>query len=337
MFGFILRRVLAAIPVLLIVAFITFFVMKQAKGGPWDQEKPLPQAIVDRLNAKFGLNKPTWINPGAVSAARAQGVSNPLTLARAFLDSQFGNYVINAARGDFGVTYVSKGTDTVSSKISRTFPTSARLGFVALVFAILVGIPLGVLGALRQNTIFDYISLILATIGISVPSFVIGSLALILLSSVFGIDPLRAPEEWQSLSSAYILPGIVLGLGTMSFLSRLTRSSMLEIKRQDYVRTARAKGMGDRVVITRHMLRNALIPVVTILGPALVDLVTGSFIIETIYSIPGIGKEFVGSIQSRDYAMLMGTTLFLTFLIVLANLSVDIVYGFLDPRIRNKG
>jgi oligopeptide transport system permease protein len=335
MFEYFIRRTLWIVPVLFVVALLTFLLMHRAPGGPWDQDKPFPPAAADRLNRKFGLDKPLFFNPEAVGAARTQGVGNPLVLARAFLDSQFFNYVFGAVRGDLGPSYASKGTENVQNILISKFPASLKVGLVGIVFALLVGLPLGIFGALRQNTWVDYVSLFVATIGVSVPSFIVGVLVVILLSSTFGIPPIRRPEEWLGFGPAYLVPGIILGLGTMAYITRLTRASMLEIKRQDYTRTARAKGLADRVVITRHMLRNGLIPVVTILGPAVAALVTGSFIIEAIFNVPGMGREFVTSIAKRDYSMIMGTTLFYALLVAVANLTVDLSYGLLDPRIRH--
>ncbi len=260
----------------------------------------------------------------------------PISAVRGLFDSQFGNYLINAMQGDLGPTYASKGTETVQDKIKAKFPISLRLGLIALTFALLVGFPLGILGALRQNTIFDYFSLILSTIGFSVPTFVTGLLLILTMSRVFNIPPIKDPSVWSGIGPSYIPPAIILGLGTMAYVTRLTRSSVLEVKRQDYIRTARAKGLGDRVVILRHILRNSLIPVITILGPAVAGLVTGSFIIESIFGIPGIGKEFIGAIGSRDYSMIMGSTLFFSLLVALGNIMVDLSYGLIDPRIRNK-
>jgi oligopeptide transport system permease protein len=334
MFGYFVRRTLWIIPVLLTVAVLTFFLMHRAPGGPWDTEKPLAANTLAVLNTKFGLDKPQWFNPAAVSAARANGETNPFKLGRAFVDSQFFNYIIGAAKGDLGPSYSSKGTESVQDELIEKFPYSAKIGLVAFVFATVVGLPLGVLGALKQNTWIDYLSLFLATIGVAVPTFIIGVLLIIFLSSNLGVSPIRRPEEWHGLGQAYLLPGIVLGLGTMAYITRLTRSSMLEIKRQDYIRTARAKGLSELRVIGRHMLRNGMIPVITILGPAIADLVTGSFIIEAIFGVPGMGKEFVDSIRGRDYSMIMGTTLFYALLVAIANLSVDLSYGVLDPRIR---
>jgi oligopeptide transport system permease protein len=189
-----------------------------------------------------------------------------------------------------------------------------------------------VAAALRQNTWVDYVSLFFATAGVSLPNLVLGIFMIIIFAGWLNWVPV-APKEWTD-PKVWILPAVVLGFGTLAFTTRLTRTSMLEVLRQDYVRTARAKGLAERVVITRHMIKNALIPVVTILGPALAALVTGSFVIETMYSFPGMGRTFVSAIFQRDYSMIMGTTLFFAVLVALANLSVDVVYVFLDPRIR---
>jgi oligopeptide transport system permease protein len=191
-----------------------------------------------------------------------------------------------------------------------------------------------VLGALKQRSWLDYGALAVSTLGVAVPTFVSGLLLLIFMSRQLNVSPLRRPEEWHGFGPAYLLPGMVLGLGTMAYVARLTRASVLEIKRHDFVRTARAKGLGESSVVGRHVLRNALIPVLTILGPAAADLITGSIIIERIFNVPGLGTEFVASIAARDYSMIMGTTLFYAVLIALANVSVDLAYGLIDPRIR---
>lgn len=332
--GFILRRLLWLIPVILAVTTITFFLMHQAPGGPWDREKPVASATLKALNQKFGLDKPVWVNIEEVRARWQAGERNPVRLLGAFLDSQYFRYLWGLARLDLGPSYRSKGTESVQSILWRKFPTTAKVGLVATAFAVVVGIPLGIFGALKQNSWIDYISLTVATLGVSVPSFIIGVLVIIFLSQAFGIKPIRQPEEWQGFSTAYLAPGIVLGLGTMSYLTRLTRSSMLEVIRQDYVRTARAKGLSEFRVVTRHMVRNALIAVITVLGPAVAGLVTGSFIIETIFNVPGMGREYVVAIAARDYSMIMGTTLMYALFVALANLWVDVMYGVLDPRIR---
>jgi oligopeptide transport system permease protein len=328
------RRTLWIVPVIIAVAAVTFFLMYRAPGGPWDREKSLPAGTLAALNAKFGLDKPLWLNPDAVRDKRAEGVTNPIVLTTALIDSQFLNYMTGVFRFDLGPSYASKGAESVQQLIARKFPVSLKLGIVAIVFSVVVGIPLGVIASLRQNTWLDYLSLGTSTLGVSVPTFVSGLLLLLLLSSSFGFSPIRAPEEWEGFGPAYLLPGIVLGLGTMAYMARLTRTSMLEIKRQDYIRTARAKGLSDRGVVNRHMLRNALIPIITILGPAAADLVTGSIIIESIFGAPGLGREFVESIGKRDYSVIMGTAIFYAVLVAIANVLVDLSYGVIDPRIR---
>ena len=331
---FVLRRTLWIIPVIVTVAAVTFFLMYRAPGGPWDREKTVPAQTMRALNKKFGLDKPLWVNPDAVREKRDKGADNPLVLVRAYFDARFPNYMIGVFRFDLGPSYASKGAQSVQEVIVNKFPVSAKLGLVGIVFAVVVGMPLGIISALRQNTWLDYLSLFTSTIGVSIPTFVSGLLLVILLSRNFGVSPIRRPDEWHGFSTAYILPGIVLGLGTMAYMARLTRTSMLEVKRQDYIRTARAKGLSGQGVIGRHMLRNALIPIITILGPAAADLVTGSIIIETIFNAPGLGREFVESIGNRDYSMIMGTAIFYAALIAFANVLVDLSYGFVDPRIR---
>lgn len=330
----VLRRIFWIVPVLLVVACATFVLMHRAPGGPWDHAKPVPPATRKRLNVMFGLDKPLWLNPAAARAAHAGGVDNPLVLGRALLDSQFFNYLLDAARGDLGPTYKSGGADRVQHVIARKLPASVKVGLVGILFALLVGVPLGTLGALRQNSWLDYISLAVGTVGVAVPAFIAGVLLIVVLSATAGINPIRRPEEWNGLGAAYLLPGMVLGLGPLAYMTRLTRSSMLECKRQDYVRTARAKGLAETRVVGRHMLRNSLLPVLTLLGPTLADLVTGSFIVESIFGVPGLGREFVTSITQRDYSMIMGTTLFYALLVALANICVDLCYGLVDPRIR---
>jgi oligopeptide transport system permease protein len=332
MFAFIIRRLLWAIPVLFFVSLVTFFLMHLAPGGPFDREdKKVDSRTKKALETRFGLDKPQYFNPGAAAVSWEKGDRNPLTLTRAYLDSQFGNYMFNAMRGDLGPSYRQRGQD-VQDILARQWPYSARLAIFALLFAVLLGVPLGILAALKQNSSLDYISLMIATVGVSVPSFVTGLLALIVFGTLLNWISITT-NDWNTWRP-YIAPGVVLGLSTMSFITRITRTTMLEVKRQDYVRTARAKGLAERRIIQLHMLRNALIPVVTVLGPAFIGLVTGAVITESIFGIPGIGDYFVKSISQRDYSMIMGTTLLLATVTVLTNIVVDLSYGFLDPRIR---
>ena len=326
---FIFRRLLWLIPVILIVSGITFILMHNAPGGPWDRDlssRQVDASTQRRLNEFYGLDKPLWRQ------------------FTAYLIGDFnkkGEFNCGLICGDLGPSYRQRGASIQQllfmppegkNLLYSRFGYSVRLGIYALIFAIAIGIPAGILAALKQNTWIDYLSLLVVTIGISIPSFVMAIFLIIIFAS--GLHWVRiVPKTWDEFS-VWILPTVILGFGTMARAARLTRGSMLEVMRQDYVRTARSKGLREVIVITRHMVRNSLIPVVTILGPALAGLVTGSFIIETMFGFPGMGRAFVTSITQRDYSMIMGTTLIYAVLIALSNLSVDIVYVFLDPRIR---
>jgi len=313
------------IPVLFFIALITFALMHAAPGGPWDTDpgrKQLTAAQVRALNAKFGLDKPVFINTEG-------NISNPLS----YFDSQFFNYVGNAVtKFDFGPSYRQRGRD-VSEIILAGLPYSLRLGAISFLWATAVGVALGVTAALNQNTWIDYVSLFLGTILRATPSFVLGILLIVLFASTLHLVNVL-PDYTEGGIKPYILPSLVLGAPTAAFITRLTRTSMLDVTRQDYIRTARAKGLSEQVVVAGHMLKNAMIPIVTILGPAFVGLLTGSFIIETLFAMPGIGQLFVKSINERDYALIMGTTLFYAFLVAVANMLVDVTYAFIDPRIR---
>jgi oligopeptide transport system permease protein len=252
-----------------------------------------------------------------------------------------GKFVCGLVCGNLGPSYRQRGRTVQDilfsppnneSFMKSRFGYSVRLGLLSLGIAILVGIPIGILSALRQNTIFDYVGMFVSTIGISVPSFVMAIFLIIIFASKLHLISV-VPTTWEPVKP-WIVPAIVLGFGTTAYTARLTRSSMLEVMRQDYIRTARAKGLAERAVVFIHMLKNALLPVVTILGPALAVLVTGSFIIETIFGFPGMGRAYVQSISQRDYSMIMGTTVIYALLVAVANLGVDILYGFIDPRIR---
>jgi oligopeptide transport system permease protein len=325
---FVVRRLLWMIPTLFFVALITFVLMHEAPGGPWDRDLSARQVdprTQELLNKEFGLDKPLFIN----------------TEGGNLLDSQFLNYIGGVLQGNLGPSYRQRGMN-VEDILFRPpegkpfwqskFGYSMRLGLIALALAVILGIPLGAIGALKRNTFIDYVSLAISTIGISVPNFVLAIFLIVLLSGRLKLIKI-VQQDWTS-PSAWVVPAIILGFGTFAFITRLTRSQMLEVMQQDYVRTARAKGLSEKMVVARHMLRNALIPVVTIIGPALAGLVTGSFIIEQMFSFPGTGREFVQSISRRDYSMIMGTTLLYAVLVALANLTVDITYAFLDPRIK---
>ncbi len=325
---YVVRRLLYMIPTLFLVALITFVLMHAAPGGPWDRDlsaRQVDSRTQELLNRRFGLDKPLFINTTG---------GNPF-------DSQFLNYIFGVVRGDLGPSYRQRGLD-VQDILFRPpegkpfwdsrFGYSVRLGLIAVFMATILGIPLGIAAALKRNSLVDYISMFISTVGISVPSFVLAIFFIIIFASRLRLVKI-VQQDWSS-PGAWLVPASILGFGTFAYITRLTRSTMLEVMQQDYVRTARAKGLRERVIVLRHMLRNSLIPVVTILGPAVAGLVTGSFIIEQMFSFPGSGRAFVMSIQQRDYSMIMGTTLIYAVLVAVANLTVDLVYGFLDPRIK---
>lgn len=327
---YLIRRLFWLIPVLFTVSLVTFVIMRSAPGSPWDTDAERRQ--VDTLTQKsleafYGLDKPMWRQ----FVAYVIGDWN----------SQTDKFVCGLVCGNLGPSYRQRGRSVqdilFAAPENQTFwqsrfGYSLRLGGSALLMAIIIGIPIGIIAALKQNTIVDYIALFFATSGISVPSFVLAIFLIIIFGSwLHWVDIIV--DDW-SLPKYWVMPAMVLGFGTMAYTARLTRSAMLEVLRQDYIRTARAKGLAERVVVLRHMLKNALIPVVTILGPALAGLVTGSFIIETMFSFPGMGRAYVQAIGQRDYSMIMGTTVIYALLVAVANLSVDVVYVLIDPRIR---
>jgi oligopeptide transport system permease protein len=329
MFRYLIRRLLWLAPVILVVSAITFLLMHMAPGGPWDQDsdrRRVDAATQRLLDQRFGLDKPLWRQYMAYMIGD--------------YDSD-GTFTCGLICGNLGPSYRMRGLDVQDILFrppeGRSFwysrvGYSARLGFLSLALALLVGVPLGVLAALKENTLADYVSLLIATLGISVPSFVLAIFLIIVFGSWLHLLPI-VPRSWDEVK-VWILPAVVLGFGTTAYAARLTRSSLLEVLQHDYVRTARSKGLSERFVVVRHALRNALIPVVTFLGPALAGLVVGSFIIETMFGFPGMGRAYVTAISQRDYSMIMGTTLLYAVLVAMANLSVDIVYVFLDPRIR---
>ncbi len=303
MIAYLVRRFLWIIPVLFVVSVLTFALMHSVPGGPWDAEKKLPAATEKRLNEKYGLDKPVY--------------------------EQYLNWVGGILQGDLGPSYKYRDR-TVNDIVGDGILTTVQLGLMAFVLAVLVGIPLGVIGALGHNRWPDYLSTAISIVGIATPSFV-AAIMLIVVFSVFlkwlPTNGWEGPEYW-------VLPTLALALFPIAQIARYTRASMLEVTRRDYIRTAHSKGLRNRAVIVRHMIRNALIPVVTILGPLLAFLVTGSFIIETIFSVPGIGRFYVTAITQRDYGVLMAMTLIYAFAVAAFNLAVDVAYAYIDPRIR---
>jgi len=308
--------VLWLIPVLWAVATITFFLMHAVPGGPFTQEKTLPQSITDALNRRYNLDEPLW--------------------------KQYLLYLWNLLQGDLGLSF--RGDRDVSELIGRGFFVTVQLGLISFVLAAAVGVALGVISAVNQNGPADYAAVFFATVGASVPNFVLASFLIIIFAIKlhwFLILGWGGPIEWQDTFNAsawdvkkLVLPVIALGVVPAAYIARVTRASMLEVLRQDYVRTARAKGLAEYHVIFRHAVKNAMIPVLTVTGPIFANLVTGSFIIENVFSIPGVGRAFIDAVLRRDYAMIMGTTLFYAAIVAVANLVVDLLYAVVDPRIR---
>ena len=305
MFSYAARRLLEAIPTLLAIVALSFFLMHAAPGGPFDSERALPPEIEANLLKAYNLDQPVWM--------------------------QFVLYLKGAALGDFGPSFTYKDF-TVTELIAQGLPVSMRLGLSAIALAVLIGTSLGVTAALRQNSATDYGVMGFAMVGITIPNFVMAPL----LTLVFGIWLNWLPVAgWGDGSLRHmVLPVVALALPQIAIISRLTRGGMIEVMRSNFVRTARAKGLPERLVIWRHALRAALLPVVSYLGPAIAGLVTGSVVIETIFALPGIGRYFVQGAINRDYTLVMGTVITYGSLIVVMNLLVDLVYGLMDPRVR---
>jgi oligopeptide transport system permease protein len=297
------RRVLWIIPVLFTVSIITFTLMHSVPGGPWDREKRLPQAVEDRLNAKYGLDQP--------------------------LPVQYITWAGNFLQGNLGPSY-RFADRTVNDIVADGIWTTVQLGVMAFLLAVAVGIPLGIFAALGHNRWPDYFATSISIVGISTPSFVLA----IMLVVFFGVELRWFPIGGWKGPPTWVLPTVALAGFPIAQIARYTRASMLEVTRKDYIRTAQSKGLRERAVVIRHMVRNALIPVVTILGPILAFLVTGSFIIETIFTIPGVGRYYITAIGTRDYGLLMAMTMLYAFAVAFMNVVVDVLYAYIDPRIR---
>jgi oligopeptide transport system permease protein len=305
LYAYITKRLLMSIFTLWLVATLTFTLMFMVPGGPFLAEKAPSAATLEALNQKYGLDQPKIV--------------------------QYKNYMVKLVQGDMGVSIKQRGR-TVSSIISTGFKVSARVGGLGILLAILVGIPLGSIAALNRGKWIDNVIVVFSTAGIAVPSFVVSTLLMLIFSVKLDLLPTYGLTSWKH----YIMPVIALSLYPSSYISRLMRTSMLEVLGQDYMRTARAKGLSQFVMLFKHALRNAILPVVTYLGPLLAYTLTGSFVVEKIFTIPGLGSEFISSIINRDYTMIMGTTIFLAALIIIMNLLVDIAYKIVDPRIQFK-
>lgn len=304
MTAYIIRRVLWILPVLWAIATVTFFLMHAVPGGPFDRERELPPPVRANLERKYGLDDP--------------------------LPQQYVNYMKNLMQGDLGISM--RDQRPVTTVIRDGLPVSFELGMTAFVFATVFGMSMGMMAALNHNRIGDYLGVFLATIGSSAPNFILATFLVIIFSVQLGWTDVLGWEMWNP--QKMILPAVSLGMLPASYIARITRASMLETLGQDYVRTARAKGLAEWAVIFRHTIRNAMVPVLTVLGPIFAVLVTGSFIIETTFAINGVGRYFVSAISSRDYGLIMGTTIFFGTVVAFANLAVDLLYAVVDPRIR---
>jgi oligopeptide transport system permease protein len=305
MIKYVIKRLLLAFITVFAVATITFFLMNMVPGGPFLSEKAISPTAQAALEAKYGLDKP--------------------------LHKQYITYISDAMQGDFGDSLKQRGR-TVTSIILTKFPVSAQVGGYAILLSLIIGIPLGCLAALNRGKALDSIISILSTCGIAVPSFVICTLLMYFLGVNLQLLPTFGLTSWKH----YIMPVVSLSFYPTAYIMRLMRSSLLDVLGQDYMRTARAKGLRQFITLFKHALRNALLPVITYIGPMTAYTLTGSFIVEKIFTIPGLGGEFIGSISSRDYTVIMGTTIFLATLMVFMNVLVDIVYKLIDPRIKLK-
>ena len=302
---YILKRAIMSLITAFLVATLTFFVMNMVPGGPFLSEKAVTPQAQAAMEAKYGLDKPLF--------------------------QQYTTYMTGILKGDFGLSIKKRGR-TVSQIIGTKFPVSAKVGGLALILAVCTGIPLGAVAAFNRGKFFDNLLVVLSTAGIAIPSFLSSTILIYIFTTKLKWLPSLGLKDAQS----YIMPVVALALYPTFYMARLMRSSMLDVMGQDYMRTAKAKGVTTFKAIFKHALRNAILPVITYLGPLLAALMTGSFIIEKIFNIPGLGSEFVSSITSRDYPMIMGTTIFLAVFIIIMNLFVDIAYAIVDPRIKLK-
>ena len=300
---YLVKRVIMMIITLLLIALLTFVLMHAVPGGPCTGEKQVSKQVLEALNEKYKLNDPLW--------------------------KQFLDYLGGLLRFDLGPSFKYQGK-TVNDFIANGLPYSARLGGVTLVFVLLTSIPMGIVSALKNGKWQDMLVMALATIGVTIPSFVIATALIYVFSFKLGWTPMYGVDKWQG----YILPMIAMGGYSVSFLARLMRSSLLDVMGQDYIRTARAKGISETRVVVKHALRNAMIPVVTVLGPTVANLLTGSFVIEKIFAIPGMGGYFVNSVTQRDYTTILGMTVFYAAFLIAMVFIVDLFYCLIDPRIK---
>ena len=299
---YVFRRLGGAIIILWVIITVTFALMHAIPGGPFTTEKKLPPQVKASIEAKYHLDDPVW--------------------------KQYGDYLGGVITGDLGPSYKYEGR-SVNDIISDAFPISAQLGLLSLMVAVVGGIAAGAISAMRPNGIVEYAVTVLSTIGISVPTFIIGAVLVYVVGFELGWFPVAL---WRG-PSYMVLPVLTLAAQPMAFIARLTRSGLLDVYQQEYIRTARAKGLSSWTILTRHALGNAILPVITYLGPLAASLLTGSFIVETIFAIPGLGQYFVTSIYNRDYTVILGITIFYSALVVFLNILVDMIYPLIDPRV----
>lgn len=303
MIQFFLKRLVQSLVTLSILATLTFFLLRLAPGGPFDGEKVWPAEIQANINAKYGLDRP--------------------------LQTQFFSWVNDVVHGDLRESFHYIGTPVSEIIADATIP-SLQLGSLALLFSLVFGLLFGILSAWKRGTIWDFSSMFIAITGITLPSYLVGTLLVLLFSNYLGILP---PALWEDKASM-ILPVVTLALRPLAIIARMTRTTLLEILHSDYIRTAYSKGLSDSTVLFKHALRNALIPVVTLLGPIAASLITGSYVVETVFQIPGLGQYFITSVINRDYPLVMGMTLMFGIILIVCNFLVDLAYSWIDPRIR---
>ena len=308
---YILKRIVYSFITILVLVSVTFLLMQLLPGDPFTGGKDIPDTEMEALEAKYGLDKP--------------------------VPQQLLMYIGNALQGDFGIS-IPDGR-AVTDVIKEAFPVSFDLGIRALIFAFIMGILLGIIAAVKRGTVWDSAAMLLALLGVSVPSFIMGALLQYFLGLKLGqatgvqIFSIIGWTDWHSK----LLPPFALAFGSMATVSRLMRTSMLDVLSQDYIKTAKAKGLSQRKIVWKHAVRNAIMPVVTVMGPLVASILTGAFVVENIFSIPGLGKYFVQSVQTNNYTMIAGTTVFYGAFLILANLVVDLIYGLIDPRIKLTG
>ncbi len=303
MLGYVVHRVAGFLPVLFVIVSVSFFLMRLAPGGPFDQERALPEQVRANIEARYHLDESLW--------------------------RQYLRYLGDVLHGDLGPSFRYPDR-SVNELLALGFPVSLTLGLCALTFALVLGGLSGILAALGRNSVLDYLTMSLSLGGVSIPNFVLGPILMLVFALGLGWLPVAGWESWRHL----VLPSVTLGAFYAAYIARLTRAGMLEVIGQDFIRTARAKGLRESAVVLRHALPGAILPVVTYLGPASAAVLTGSVVVETIFSIPGIGRYFVSSALNRDYTMVLGTVVFYSVLLVGFNLVVDVLYAYLDPRVQ---